>query len=809
MKNINQQTYLKIIFGLWGLQALISMLWLLNIPTDLDNGFSTPRLILLGISCLLLMTSLTLYFYTHLPIRDYFDMKVYQKAWDVIYIFLWLILFISSITIIILYSLRAGNQFVAYAQRLTPLAGWFFLSALELFLFIILSRYENAKETLSSFKSLYKKIIFTFLAFMPIVLIVAITKIGMTPGLNVGPPAIPLLEWQIILAVVVAMFFWIYRKHATFERWLPFIIYVFTLTLWLSQPINTAYTATPPRAPNFEIYPFSDPQIYAQYSQSALVGNGFLYPDVPSRPLYVAFLTWAHLIGQQDYNHVVIIQSLWLAFFPVILYLLGKEFGSRSLGVMLAVLIAFRDVNANIAVPFANNVSYSKLFLSEMPLALCISLFTLIVLRWLRNNQQSTWMPLLIGSILGAATLIRTQSIALTFVIIAFALIYISNRKQFIKSVFLLLLSVFITLSPQLARNYMATGGITLDNTVSQIMTMAMRWGKDLPSETFTRQKDESEADFSNRMTQVVIESFKHKPQVILQTAANHFLNSEIVSLMILPARNEIHSPIELLIPNRMFWSSLRTNQIFVFSFYLFLFGLGIVVAFQRQKWLGLLPLALGFIYNAWTALFLSSGERFVIPLDWSILLYQLFGLIGLGTLILSFTRNANQTASFWTWRLHTNQQVFQYPENSARQKIILTGICVLLLSIFTPFTEFIFPQKYDMPTRQEVTQITGVVPKDSEIIIYGRAIYPRYYESGDGEPETAKLGYGESDIPRLVFFIVGTENSLVIFELESSPEFFPHTADVYLIGNWIEGYFSPRVAYVSKDGETAIYEIP
>jgi hypothetical protein len=809
MKNFNQRTYLKTIFGLWSVQAFVSMLWLLLIPTDSNNGFTTPRLILLGISFLLLITSSILYFYNNLLLRDLFDIKVHQNVWDVIYIFLWLILLISPITIIILYALQSGNQFVAYAQRLTPFAIWFFLSALELLIFIIFSRYENAKETISALKLVHKKIIVTFLAFIPIVLIVAITKIGITSGLNVGPPAIPLLEWQIILAVVIAMFFWVYRKHTNLDRWLPFIIYAFTLILWLSQPINTAFTATPPRAPNFEIYPFSDPQIYTQYSQSALVGNGFLYPDVPSRPLYIAFLTWAHLLGGQNYNHVVIIQSLLLALFPVVLYLLGKEFGSRSLGIILAILIAFRDVNANIAVPIASNVSYSKLFLSEMPLALCISLFTLLVLRWLRNNQQSTLMPLLIGSILGGATLIRTQSIALIFVIIFFAFISVTNRKQFFKSVFLLSLSLLITLSPHLTRNYIATGGITLDNTISQIMTMAMRWAEDVPAETFTKQKDESEADFSNRMTQVVIESFKRKPESIIQTAANHFMNSEIVSLMILPTRNEIYSLQELLIPQRMFWSTLKTNQLSIFSFYVFLCGLGIALAFQRHKWLGLFPLALGFIYNAWTALFLSSGERFVLPLDWSILLYQIFGLIGLGALILSFTRYANQNASFWTLQLGTAQKVFQYAESSSRQKIIFTSIAILLLSIFTPFTEFIFPKKYELPTVQAVTQMTEIIPKDSELIIYGRALYPRYYESGEGEPETAKLGYAESEIPRLVFLVVGTQNALVIFELATAPEFFPHTADVYLIGTWSEGYFSPRVAYVSKDGKTAIYQIP
>jgi hypothetical protein len=133
----------------------------------------------------------------------------------------------------------------------------------------------------------------------------------------------------------------------------------------------------------------------------------------------------------------------------------------------------------------------------------------------------------------------------------------------------------------------------------------------------------------------------------------------------------------------------------------------------------------------------------------------------------------------------------------------------MIAVSAFTPVTEFIFPKRYHVITSEEIIQNTGLAPYDSETIIYGRALYPRYYKSGEGEPETAKLGYRESEIPRLVFFVVGSENGLVIFELQSVPEFFPHASDVYLIGNWEEGFFSPRIAFVSKDGQTAVYQPP
>jgi len=98
------------------------------------------------------------------------------------------------------------------------------------------------------------------------------------------------------------------------------------------------------------------------------------------------------------------------------------------------------------------------------------------------------------------------------------------------------------------------------------------------------------------------------------------------------------------------------------------------------------------------------------------------------------------------------------------------------------------------------------MAPQEGEIALYGRAIYPRYYEAGDGEPGTAKLGYGTAEEARLVFFLVGPKNGLVIFELQDAPQFFPHTADVYMIGTQMRNYFSARVVKVISNSQTALY---
>ena len=244
-------------------------------------------------------------------------------------------------------------------------------------------------------------------------------------------------------------------------------------------------------------------------------------------------------------------------------------------------------------------------------------------------------------------SLIRTQSIILLAVIIPIAFFVISNRKQWLVGSTFLVLGVAITFTPWLIRNYIATGGFVIDNPLSQTVTMARRWSGYTGEEILSRIPGESDAQYSSRATKTAIEAFKKNYTFIFQTAANHLVNNEITSLLAFPARDEILSPAELIFPQHEFWRTpLSKNQLLPFAFYLLLFSVGTIAAWQRYRLVGLLPIALHLTYNLWTSLFFSSGQRFVFPLDWGIYLYQFFGLLVLGSVFLSFVSRARNNVS-------------------------------------------------------------------------------------------------------------------------------------------------------------------
>jgi hypothetical protein len=141
------------------------------------------------------------------------------------------------------------------------------------------------------------------------------------------------------------------------------------------------------------------------------------------------------------------------------------------------------------------------------------------------------------------------------------------------------------------------------------------------------------------------------------------------------------------------------------------------------------------------------------------------------------------------------------------RRGFVLSLVAVLLLSGFLPVTEFAFPNRYPLLAQDAIVQRLDTRLEPGEIALYGLAIYPRYYKSGDGEPETAKLGYEPSEQARLVFYLVGPANELVIFDLKESPGFFPNASDVYMVGRQMDRYFSPRVVMVMKGGHTEYYQ--
>lgn len=227
--------------------------------------------------------------------------------------------------------------------------------------------------------------------------------------------------------------------------------------------------------------------------------------------------------------------------------------------------------------------------------------------------------------------------------------------------------------------------------------------------------------------------------------------------------------------------------------FYLVLFALGLAVAWHKNGLPGLLPFIISLIYNAWTALFLSSGDRFLVPVDWAVYLYLFLGLLALVSFLLSAIRRVRENVTAWVFVRYSGETTYGQSGPVSWRGLFLTGAFILLIGASLPLTEFAFPK-------------TDPLKATSAFTFSGKAIYPRYYKANQGEPGSGKMGYGKSDMARLVFFLIGEKSELVIFPLETAPKYFPNTARVLIVGTEKEGFIQAERITVELDGKTMEY---
>jgi hypothetical protein len=466
---------------------------------------------------------------------------------------------------------------------------------------------------------------------------------------------------------------------------------------------------------------------------------------------------------------------------------------------LLAVL---RDYTSNLVSPFTGNLSYSKLYLSEIPTAMLLILFLLVGIRWIKSGLPA-FSGFLMGGILGVAMLIRTQVVVAFPMLLLFA--FVTQPKKItpiIKGALLALIAIIMVISPWLWRNWKMTGELIFDNPESQMANLALRYnrlnGVDV---NIMPLPGEANPEYNARLAELTTQAINSNPSGIAKGIANSFLNHGVSNILVFPLRNNLRNFGELWTPIDPFWQKWEgrptVSQGLLLVFYVFLFGLGLSAAWYRNGWLGFLPLGVNLAYNLWTSLALLSGQRFMLAMDWSIYLYYMIGLFSLLSIFLFTLESGRSMILKW---YEANAFAFvQQVEQKKWRHYIFAGVLFFGIGASLPLSEMAFPQKYPPITQSDVlnTLMSSSALKQADLdaacfqrivvgnqlrIVQGRAIYPRYYEAGDGETFTDSVGYKIADEGRLVFNLVGQVNGRFIFKTSQQPEFFPHASNVTLI---------------------------
>jgi 4-amino-4-deoxy-L-arabinose transferase-like glycosyltransferase len=204
------------------------------------------------------------------------------------------------------------------------------------------------------------------------------------------------------------------------------LIWGMAVICWTQVSMPHSYFSPGPYPPNNEMYPFSDAARYDTAAQYALIGEGLGTNDYVDKPLYVAFLTFIHLIVGSRMESVVALQVAFIALVPVLIYLIGRKIHNRMSGLLAAGFFVFREIN-NIQGTLWILSTNSRVLMSESLVTLLLILFVFMFTGWVKNPRNR--LPLIAaGGALGLAGLVRLNPLLLMPV--AFIAIWLVCWKQ-------------------------------------------------------------------------------------------------------------------------------------------------------------------------------------------------------------------------------------------------------------------------------------------------------------------------------------------------------------------------------------------
>jgi len=638
---------------------------------------------------------------------------------------------------------------------------------------------------------------------------------------------------------------WLQERQLKFtsllqKEWIILIgLWIITYFLWMNVPLEANYSIDLPRPPNFEFSLNSDSLYFDLMSQRVLVGEGFI--DFPAHPMYIWFLTTLHAIGGESYPSIIWLQVAVLSLIPVMLYKLVNIIHSRFAGLFTAALFILRERNSLLLVGEIT-VSSAKMVMTELLTVLCLLCFLYLIVKWLQAPEKSRIVPLLAGGVAGFAVLVRVELIiVIPFVVLGAMLALRKNLRTWFQGLIALTIGFSLLVSPWMIRNWQRTGVVQIDK-----YHIIQGWFEDIlgnenenqdeidnPSSDIIRELTKNsqiaspknasvlppqpgvsslEVPGSSAETSGPLQNFPHHlannlQQIFLYLPSNHqpfFTAGSIVELRpglkggILAKDNYFSERyLERYVKSLPYWwfdwdGSLTPRSIFPLFLSLLLISIGFGSSWGKSRSQTVLLVITGASYLLFYSLLGSSGGRYIQVVDW---ITMVFYGIGLTEICFLFIRQKQPADMLKQSRSQAGGQIKGFWRYS------LTGLTLLLVGFSLPAAEILIPTRYteerlDDSLRfilAEDQKITGL-SEWSEIeefsnsngrILFGKALYPRFYEAGERMPDDRDWRIPDYSYPRIEFYLVGLKNTWVNLPLGTSIETFPHGSDVVVFATW------------------------
>jgi hypothetical protein len=625
---------------------------------------------------------------------------------------------------------------------------------------------------------------------------------------------VPLLPFQVLLAVAATIALVIiankFSAKSNFwkKHWPDLILFVLIWAiaawLWAQEPVNPDFFITKPVAPNFELYPDYDARFFDLVSQYALIGQGLNNDVFYDRPLYSALLVYLHVLAGQDYPQLVAIQAALFAIFPALGYLLGKRLHSRAAGAGLAVLLTLRGMNAIELGPFINT-AHQKQMMTDFPAAVLMLLMTVLLVRWLQEPARN-WPSLgAAAGVLGLTTLVRPHPLIFIPILIALVLwIYRRKNRVWVTLSSLVLAVALAGVLPWLAGN--GQGRSIVDLYLGRIKEVIrtrypnfqLPGDSMLPKSTEFAAIDDPVFYFSHPAAQTADKS-------ILAFSIDNFLNNLTTTVQVLPYTPYYQDLRHTVTDGENFWKpywdgSMSPWAKVMLPINLILVALGLGTAWKRARLSGMIPLMVMLAFYAMNALARTSGGRYLVPVDWVVILYYFLGILALVEIVSAFfhPRLFAQTIPA------ANVQTVIVFNRAAWARIFGVVFLFALIGMLIPLSGNFFERRYPPLTRKELGQqfvaqagkpgissieLNKFLATPRSVILQGRILYPRAFDKDQGWAVSIYTFYRPKPYPRMLFTLIGPngEARVVFPSIQGVP--IPNASDATILGCWQNGY--------------------
>ena len=717
-------------------------------------------------------------------------------------------------------------------SRLFPIGFWITCFSLHTFTFYFFT--DFLKKTKNSMRRMKNGVIagllFLFIA-LALIGVSFITKWGLSciSG-TFYRQGVSLLEGQLVLPILflfpllilIERFgnYWVREKRTKTitSILLSAAIWLAVAIIWQRVPFEgRSYFLPAKRLPNMNFYPASDAENYDLLAQSILIGNGFRNGMTVVRPLYAAFLALLHSIAGNDYMSVTDLQIFVIALYPLSVYWIGKLIYRGEVGLLAAAWVTWREVYSIQCTPLVQ-VSNVRLLMSDMPTALMVSLIILAFLLWLRKCEQPSLL-MVTGGLTGLTMLIRTQSAVVIPIILFFIFYYKKTGHRVLQNCVIFIVSVLIIIVPWNLLNQINPNLTQPQNTSEENYLLTL----------FERIVYEDEELSSRHGEKSIPRLILENPKKIANTAMAHFMNNEISSLLILPEREKaVNNPEKLFSDEDLFWyrenseNVLRKNYWLTFL-YIAIISLGICVSWNKCGASSVFPLTVHLIYNAGTAAALNSGFRFILPVDWILLIYFAVGCVSiLLFIIIVFLRIAKEVNECQKKTTDTldEPKIYKIDIVHKRKFVFLMGIVLIIFGAILPIADVAFPYTLIAETDpeklltvwEEASEENALLSKKEKfrdriqnneiVVLSGRAIYPRYYPAFEGDSGGSSKAKRGLQYSRIVWMLINQRVNVISLPCtyEYAMEKVKDPMDVVVIGEPFEDYI--RVIVIDELGK-------